>query len=86
MREGKHLYRNPSPLGRPLTPRELDALVALAATGSRKDAARRLGLRECSVRNHLNHVYAKLGVQRAIEAYVALGWLTVPEQHWRAAA
>lgn len=64
--------------GLPLSDRELDAFEALARHGHHKDAAAAMGVRPQTVRNYLRRGYAKLGVETAIEAFVALGWLQVP--------
>ena len=63
----------------PLTPRELDALRAMASTGGGKLAARRIGVRPCTLKNHLNAINHKLGTfsttQAAVYA-VERNWLT----------
>ena len=66
-------------LGQVLSRREMQCLVSFARTGSRKEAARELGLKVFTVRGYLATAYAKLGVHNAYEAYRALGWLHVPE-------
>lgn len=44
----------------PLTPRELAALRAVAATGIHKLAARQLGITESTMKNHVNSINRKL--------------------------
>lgn len=50
-----------------LTGAELKVLLALAPGLGAKDAARELGLREPTIRTHLQRVYAKTGVSRQSE-------------------
>jgi DNA-binding CsgD family transcriptional regulator len=45
-----------------LTPRQNDLLRLLAAGHTNTQIARRLGISEGTVRTHLEHIYAKLGV------------------------
>jgi DNA-binding CsgD family transcriptional regulator len=63
----------------PLTPRELAALRAVAATGGGKLAARHLGMTPNTLKNHLNTIHHKLGtfstVQAAVYA-VERNWIT----------
>lgn len=57
----------PSPVPR-LTPRQLE-ILGLLAEGSRvKEIARRLGLSETTVRNHIRAVLLELGVHSQLEA------------------
>jgi excisionase family DNA binding protein len=63
-----------------LTDRQVEALAAYAATGSQKDAGRRLGLTATSIHAHLHRLYERLDVEDAIGAMRALGWLRVPEE------
>lgn len=59
---------------RTLSPRELDVLQAVAATGSPKRAADELDISFNTVRNHLQHAITKLGAHSTVEAVViALG-------------
>ena len=63
----------------PLTPRELDALRAMASTGGGKLAARRMGITENTLKNHLNTVHHKLGTLSTVQAAVYAverNWLT----------
>ena len=46
----------------PLTQRELEVLQLIARGTTNREAARRLFISEASVKAHLLHVYAKLGV------------------------
>jgi DNA-binding NarL/FixJ family response regulator len=51
-----------------LTPREREVLRAIARGLSNREIARRLGVREKTVKTHAGHVYAKLGVTRRTQA------------------
>ena len=53
-----------------LSPREEEVLNLLAMGLSNASIAGRLGLTEKTVKNHLNHVFAKLGVRNRTEAVV----------------
>jgi DNA-binding CsgD family transcriptional regulator len=46
----------------PLTPRELEVLVLAAQGLARRETARQLSIKPATVKTHLEHVYAKLGV------------------------
>lgn len=48
----------------PLTDREISVLELVAAGGSNKQAAHRLGLAEETIKAHLKGIFSKLGVQR----------------------
>ncbi|MEG3634187.1 response regulator transcription factor [Micromonospora palythoicola] len=60
------------PAGEPLSQRELEVLTLVARGSSNRDAAARLFISEATVKTHLLHVYAKLGVNdRAAAVAVA---------------
>lgn len=61
-----------------MTARQADILLAYCKTGSIKQAAFYLGVGVQVVRNQLSALYAVLDVHSAIEATVALGWLSLP--------
>jgi excisionase family DNA binding protein len=63
-----------------LTDRQVEALAAYAATSSQKDAGRRLGVGAGAIHARLHELYARLGVEDALEAMRVLGWLRVPEE------
>ena len=72
----------PRPLSLALTPRELDVLRLAAEGLSNKEIARRLFVTPRTVNYHLDHVYAKLGVNSRTEAVVAalrLGLIENPQ-------
>ena len=46
----------------PLTPRELEVLTLVARGSTNREAAARLFISEATVKAHLLHIYAKLGV------------------------
>jgi DNA-binding CsgD family transcriptional regulator len=63
----------------PLTPRELAALRAVAATGGQKLAARQLGCSPHTIKNHIDTVNHKLDTGSTVTAAVwavERGWLT----------
>ena len=60
------------------TPAQLVAFRAYVQTGSLKEAAHVLGLTVPTIKNHLAGLYARLGVNGAMEAATALGWVTLP--------
>ncbi len=62
-----------------MTPRQRQTLIAYLSTGSRKEAAIRLGVAPQTVKSHLSGAYASLGVENALEAARLLGWLRVPD-------
>jgi DNA-binding NarL/FixJ family response regulator len=55
----------------PLSPRELEVLKLIAGGATNKDAAKRLFISEATVKTHLIHVYAKLGVNDRAAAVAA---------------
>jgi two-component system, NarL family, response regulator LiaR len=55
----------------PLTPREMDVLRLLAQGQSNKEIARTLHLVEETVKSHVRHILAKLGVQSRTQAVLA---------------
>jgi DNA-binding NarL/FixJ family response regulator len=50
------------PAQEPLTPREVEVLRLVARGTSNRDAAAALFVSEATVKTHLLHIYAKLGV------------------------
>jgi DNA-binding NarL/FixJ family response regulator len=61
-----------APEREPLSTRELEVLGLIAGGASNREAARRLFISEATVKTHLLHVYAKLGVNdRAAAVAVA---------------
>ncbi|MDY7086488.1 MAG: response regulator transcription factor [Actinomycetota bacterium] len=61
-----------SPAKEPLSQRELEVLALIARGNSNKEAASRLFISEATVKTHLLHAYAKLGVRdRAAAVAVA---------------
>jgi len=63
-----------------LSPAEYRTLAAYARLGDRQAVSTDLGLSYATVRGYLAAAYAKLGVNGAIDAFRALGWLTPPER------
>ncbi|TQF05154.1 response regulator transcription factor [Kitasatospora acidiphila] len=63
----------PGPAAEALTERELEVLRLVAAGSTNKESARRLFISEATVKTHLLHLYAKLGV-RDRAAAVAEGY------------
>ncbi len=54
--------RAPAPVLEPISARELEVLELVARGASNRDAAARLFISEATVKTHLVHIYAKLGV------------------------
>jgi len=66
----------------PLSQRELEVLELIAGGFTNREAAKRLFISEATVKTHLLHLYAKLGVNdraAAVAAGFARGYLTSPE-------
>jgi DNA-binding NarL/FixJ family response regulator len=55
----------------PLSPRELEVLAMVAKGTTNRDAANRLFVSEATVKTHLLHIYAKLGVSDRASAVAA---------------
>ena len=60
------------------TARELQVFAICLRRSSAKEAARELGISHQTARNHLRHLYWRLGVECDTQAAVALGWLVLP--------
>jgi DNA-binding NarL/FixJ family response regulator len=60
-----------TPAVEPLTQRELEVLQLVARGATNREAARRLFISEASVKAHLLHLYAKLGVNDRAAAVAA---------------
>ena len=54
-----------------LSARELEVLKLLAAGGSNKSIGLQLSLSENTIKSHISHIFAKLGVQNRAEAVSA---------------
>jgi DNA-binding NarL/FixJ family response regulator len=66
------LGRMREPVREPLSQRELEVLTLVARGSANKEAAKKLFISEATVKTHLVHVYAKLGVNdRAAAVAVA---------------
>ncbi|MBQ1011427.1 response regulator transcription factor [Micromonospora sp. M51] len=59
---GRLMGRLRAPVEEPLSQRELEVLTMVARGASNREAAARLFISEATVKTHLLHVYAKLGV------------------------
>ncbi|HEX6342266.1 response regulator transcription factor [Umezawaea sp.] len=69
--------RRPAPA--PLSRRELEVLELISRGSTNREAAKRLFISETTVKTHLLHVYAKLGVNdraAAVAAAFSCGYLT----------
>jgi DNA-binding NarL/FixJ family response regulator len=69
--------RKPAPA--PLSQREREVLALIAQGSTNREAAKRLHISETTVKTHLLHVYAKLGVNdraAAVAAAFSRGYLT----------
>ena len=60
-----------APAAVPLSKRELEVLQMIARGATNREAARRLFISEASVKAHLLHIYAKLGVNDRAAAVAA---------------
>jgi DNA-binding NarL/FixJ family response regulator len=60
-----------APAREPLSQRELDVLGLIARGSSNREAARRLFISEATVKTHVLHIYAKLGVNDRAAAVAA---------------
>lgn len=65
------LGRVRTPDGEPVTDRELEVLALVAQGATNREAARRLFISEATIKTHLLHVYAKLGVNDRAAAVAA---------------
>lgn len=81
-RPGYHIGVNPNGranlLGRPLSERELQVLIACGSGRPQKEVAGDLGITDQTVKNIASNAYQKLGARSLIEAYRVLGWLRLP--------
>ncbi|PRX46935.1 LuxR family two component transcriptional regulator [Prauserella shujinwangii] len=67
------------PAAEPLSQRELEVLELIAQGSTNREAAKQLFISEATVKTHLLHAYAKLGVNdraAAVAAAFSLGYLT----------
>ena len=69
---------NPEMAGRPLTPREREALRLYALMPLYRLVAARMRITESTVKDHLWAAHVKLDVPTSIDAFRKLGWLVVP--------
>jgi DNA-binding NarL/FixJ family response regulator len=60
-----------APAAEPLSQRELDVLGLIAQGASNRDAAKRLFISEATVKTHVLHIFAKLGVNDRAAAVAA---------------
>jgi DNA-binding NarL/FixJ family response regulator len=65
---GALLAGRPSPAGGDLTPRESDVLQLIGAGHSNQQIAHALGISVNTVRNHVQHILAKLGAHSQLQA------------------
>jgi DNA-binding NarL/FixJ family response regulator len=71
-----------APAKEPLSQRELEVLTLISQGSNNRETARKLFISEATVKTHLLHVYAKLGVRdraAAVAAAFERGFLNVPE-------
>lgn len=67
---GSDVFINTRQIGSALTPRERDIVAGVAAGRSNREIARRLGIKERTVKNRLTVIYQKLGVKTRLELAV----------------
>ena len=73
-----------SPAEEPLSQRELEVLRLVARGATNREAAARLFISEATVKTHLLHIYAKLGVKdRAAAVATAFERGLLPPGNWR---
>ena len=71
------------PASEPLSQRELEVLELIARGKTNRETAKQLFISEATVKTHLLHVYAKLGVNdraAAVANAFACGYLALPER------
>jgi DNA-binding NarL/FixJ family response regulator len=71
-----------APTKEPLSQRELEVLTLISQGSNNRETASKLFISEATVKTHLLHVYAKLGVRdraAAVAAAFERGFLSVPE-------
>jgi hypothetical protein len=56
-------------------------LAAYLRSSSQKEAAASLGIRLQTLKNGLGELYAAMGVRGHLEAAIALGWVSVPQEY-----
>jgi DNA-binding NarL/FixJ family response regulator len=64
----------------PLSKRQREVMIRRARGMTVKEIAHDLGRSEQTVKAHFTHAYERLGVMTISEAYLALGWLRLPDQ------
>ena len=72
------------PASEPLSQRELEVLELVARGSTNREAARQLFISEATVKTHLLHAYAKLGVNdraAAVAAAFSRGYVTPSGEH-----
>ncbi len=68
LRQIAALPSRPLSLGDDLTPREREVLILIAEGHANKEIARLLGIREKTVKNHINNIFSKLHVYDRTQA------------------
>jgi DNA-binding CsgD family transcriptional regulator len=66
---------------RPITERQLAILADYLAHGNQPESAACLGITVRTLKNLLTPMYRSLGVDNALGAAAAVGWLWVPPDH-----
>jgi DNA-binding NarL/FixJ family response regulator len=69
-----------------LSPRQWQVMIRRARGMTVKEIAHDLGLSEQTVKTHSSNAYEALGAMNIAEAFIALGWLRVPEDEPQAMA
>jgi two-component system response regulator DegU len=80
LRATTHLATRSLPMAQRLTPREVEIVQMLANGASNIEVARKLFISSKTVKNHLAHIYSKLGVEsrtQAVAKAVRLGLVRI---------
>lgn len=63
-----------------LSRRQREVMILRARGFTFKEIADQMCLSEGTVKVHISNAYGRLGVMNLAEAFIALGWLVIPEE------